>query len=243
MLKYHIKRFTLLLAIIIFFIILKNGKIFDLGIFFRLLQPNIPFNILMMEPDSLEESYKNLLIDNTKLKYLEDENKELRELLDFSQKKNYTLKVANILSRDELNKNILIIDIGKNKNIKEGEAVVISNGIIIGKVIEVNSITSKIRLLTDKKSTLAIKIGEESVSGILTGSLGLGMYLEYIPQEQDIKINNLILTSNLNENIPANLLIGKIEKIEFEKDDIFKKALISPLIDYNTLFLVSIINL
>ena len=69
------------------------------------------------------------------------------------------------------------------------------------------------------------------------------MYLEYIPQEQDIKINNLILTSNLNENIPANLLIGKIEKIEFEKDDIFKKALISPLIDYNTLFLVSIINL
>jgi rod shape-determining protein MreC len=243
MLKYHIKRFTLLLAIIIFFIILKNGKIFDLGIFFRLLQPNIPFNILMMEPDSLEESYKNLLIDNTKLKYLEDENKELRELLDFSQKKNYTLKVANILSRDELNKNILIIDIGKNKNIKEGQAVVISNGIIIGKVIEVNSITSKIRLLTDKKSTLAIKIGEESVSGILTGSLGLGMYLEYIPQEQDIKINNLILTSNLNENIPANLLIGKIEKIEFEKDDIFKKALISPLIDYNTLFLVSIINL
>ncbi len=243
MLKYHIKTFTLLLAIIIFFIILKNGKIFDLGIFFRLLQPNIPFNILMMEPDSLEESYKNLLIDNTKLKYLEDENKELRELLDFSQKKNYTLKIANILSRDELNKNILIVDIGKNKNIKEGQAVVVSNGIIIGKVIEVNSITSKIRLLTDKKSTLAIKIGEESVSGILTGSLGLGMYLEYIPQEQDIKINNLILTSNLNENIPANLLIGKIEKIEFEKDDIFKKALISPLIDYNTLFLVSIINL
>ena len=86
MLKYHIKTFTLLLAIIIFFIILKNGKIFDLGIFFRLLQPNIPFNILMMEPDSLEESYKNLLIDNTKLKYLEDENKELRELLDKYEK-------------------------------------------------------------------------------------------------------------------------------------------------------------
>ena len=88
-----------------------------------------------------------------------------------------------------------------------------------------------------------MKIGEENLSGILTGSLGLGMDLEFIPQEQDIKINDLVITSALNENIPANLLIGQIEKIEFEEEDIFKKAIVSPFLDYQSLYLVAVINL
>tara|TARA_B100001964_G_C14062517_1_gene522064 strand:- start:47 stop:778 length:732 start_codon:yes stop_codon:yes gene_type:complete len=243
MLRQQIKIFTLLSVLTIFLIILKNGQIFDLGIFFRLLQPNLPFNSIISPVDDLEKSYQELLLENIKLKSLESENIELRELLEFGKSINYSLVVANILGRDEINKNILIIDIGKDKNISEGQAVVINKGIIIGKVIEVSSNSSKIRLLTDKESSLAVKIGSQSLSGILTGSLGLGMDLEFIPKEQEIKINDLVITSYLNETIPANLLIGYIEKIEFEKEDIFKKALISPFIDYQTLYLVAVINL
>ena len=38
-----------------------------------------------------------------------EENKELRGILDFSKERNYSLTIANVLSRDEINKNILII--------------------------------------------------------------------------------------------------------------------------------------
>lgn len=243
MLRHNIKIFTLSLVIIIFFIIIRNGQIFDLGKVFRLIQPNIPFNTFIAELDDIEESYKELLVENTELKSLKDENNKLRELLDFSNRKNYNIKLANILSRDEINKNILIIDIGKNNSTEEGQAVIINNGIIIGKVIEVGLSSSKVRLLTDKESNIAVKVGEESVSGILNGSLGLGMSLDYIPKEQNIKINDLVITSHLDEIIPANLIVGSIEKIESEEEEIFKNALVSPFIDYSSLYLVAIITL
>ena len=243
MLREQIKIFTLSVILIVFFIILKNGSIFDLGIIFRLIQPNLPFNSLIALEDDLETSYQELLIENTELNSLAEENKELRELLDFKKRKNYSLTIANILSRDEVNRNILIIDIGRDQNIKEGQAVIVKEGIIIGKIIEVSSNSSQVRLLTDKDSNLAIKIGTENVSGILTGSLGLGMDLAFIPKEQELKINDLVITSYLDDYIPANLLIGRIEKIEFEEEDIFKKALVSPLLDYQSLYLVAVISL
>jgi len=243
MFRQEIKIFTLSLVLLLLLIILKNGQIFDLGVVFRLIQPPLPFNSLIALEDDLESSYQELLVENRELKFLEEENKELRELLDFTKERNYSLIIANVLSRDEINKNILIIDRGQGEKVKEGQAVVIKKGIIIGKVIAVDSHSSQVRLLTDKESSLAVKIGEENLSGILTGSLGLGMDLEFIPQEQDIKINDLVITSALNENIPANLLIGQIEKIEFEEEDIFKKAIVSPFLDYQSLYLVAVINL
>jgi len=243
MLRHNIKIFTLLLVIIIFFIIIRNGQIFDLGRVFRLIQPNIPFNTFIAELDDLEELYKELLVENVELRDLKEENNKLRELLDFSKRKNYNIEVANILGRDEVNKNILIIDIGKDKEIIEGQAVVINNGIIVGKVIEVSLNSSKVRLLTDQESSIAVRVGEESITGILNGSLGLGMNLNYIPQEQDIKINDLVITSHLDEIIPANLIVGNIEKIGSEEEEIFKNALISSFIDYNSLYLVAVITL
>ena len=110
-------------------------------------------------------------------------------------------------------------------------------------MIEVNLYSSKVRLLTDKDSSLAVKVGSETVSGILRGSLGLGMDLEFIPKEQEIKINDLVITSYLDTNIPANLLVGKVEKIDSKEEDIFKKALVSPLLNYQSLYLVAVISL
>ena len=69
------------------------------------------------------------------------------------------------------------------------------------------------------------------------------MNLNYIPQEQDIKINDLVITSHLDEIIPANLIVGNIEKIGSEEEEIFKNALISSFIDYNSLYLVAVITL
>ena len=166
MLRHNIKIFTLLLVIIIFFIIIRNGQIFDLGRVFRLIQPNIPFNTFIAELDDIEELYKELLVENVELRDLKEENNKLRELLDFSKRKNYNIEVANILGRDEVNKNILIIDIGKDKEIIEGQAVVINNGIIVGKVIEVSLNSSKVSgILPCKPTTFPTRESDFTIEG------------------------------------------------------------------------------
>lgn len=244
MLKYNIKVFLLFVFIILFFILLKNGQIFDLGIVFRSwLVPNSSINGLLHEPTDLAEAYKNLLVDNSKLQTLADENEELRGLLDFKNNTGYSLVVANIINRDPINNNLIIINTGKNAGIKEGQAVVVNNGIIVGQIIEVNSDSAKVRLLTDNFSKLGVMVNNTTKTvGLLTGSLGLSMNLEYIPNELDIKKGDLIITSDTDIDIPSGLIVGQVEDIIFSEEDVFKVGSVSPLINYNTLTRLAVIT-
>jgi len=244
MLRLNLKTFLLFLVIIVFFILLKNSNFFDLGIIFRTwLIPQKSINTLFNPPDDLAEKYQELLIENSRLQTLSEENQQLKELLNFKTEKDYNLQVAHILSRDPINHNILIIDVGEYNNIKEGQAVVVNNGVMIGRVIEVGFDSAKVRLLTDKGTKLAVKIGNKQiVSGLLTGSLGSGMDLDYIPQELEIKEKDLVVTSDLDVKIPTGLVIGTIEKVNFSEGELFKQAIVSPLVDYNTLIIVAVIT-
>jgi rod shape-determining protein MreC len=244
MLRQNIKLFLIFITIIALFILFKNGQIFDLGIVFRNSFAPDQFNsTLVNPPDNIEEEYKNLLVENNKLKELEQENNDLRQLLDLKNKNEYKLAVVNILSRDPVNRNILIIDSGREQNITTGQAVVVSEGIVIGKIIEVGIDSSKVRLLTDNFSKLAVKVGNDrSVSGILSGSLGLVMDLSFIPQEQEIKKDDIVVTADIDPKIPAGLVVGQIENVEFSQEEVFKKASVLPLINYEILNILAVIT-
>jgi len=244
MLRQNLKFFLIFITITVLFVLFKNGQIFDLGIIFRnVFSPSQLTSTLVNPPDNIEESYKNLLIENSQLKELQQENNSLHELLDLKNKNEYNLAAVNILSRDPVNRNILIVDGGRDKNIEIGQAVVVSNGIVIGKVIDVSIDSSKVRLLTDNFSKLAVKIANHgSISGILTGSLGLVMDLSFIPQEQEIKKDDLVVTADINPKIPAGLVVGQIENIEFSQEELFKKASVLPLINYETLNTLAVIT-
>ena len=167
----------------------------------------------------------------------------MRQLLDLKNKNEYKLAVVNILSRDPVNRNILIIDSGREQNITTGQAVVVSEGIVIGKIIEVGIDSSKVRLLTDNFSKLAVKVGNDrSVSGILSGSLGLVMDLSFIPQEQEIKKDDIVVTADIDPKIPAGLVVGQIENVEFSQEEVFKKASVLPLINYEILNILAVIT-
>ena len=243
MLQQNLRIFALSLVIILVFILLKNGQIFDLGFIFRkTMVPQRAINSLLKEPDDLSAEYQILLAKQASLQSLYQENQELRQLLDFKAAKKYDLVVANILSRDPVNLNLLIIDVGSNRGIKIGQAVVVNQGIMVGKVIEVSPDSSKVRLLTDGFSKLTVTLDKQSeVIGLLTGSLGLGMNLSYIPQAQEVKKDDLLVTANLDSNIPAGLVVGKVEEIKFSAEELFKQASVAPLLDFNTLSLVAVV--
>ena len=244
MLRQNIKVFILFLVVVVFFILIKNGGIFDLGIVFRSwLAPDKPINSLFNPPNELEQAYKDLLVENNRLKALTEENQQLKKLLELKKEKQFNLVVSNIISRDPVNRNILIIDAGLDQDIEKGQAVVVDNGIIIGKIIDVSTDSAKIRLLTDKFTKLAVNVGNQAqISGLLSGSLGLVMDLSYVPQDQDIRKDDLVVTADLDVDIPAGLVVGRVEAVEFSEGEVFKQATVSPLVDYDTLAIVAVIT-
>lgn len=244
MLRINFKLFALFLLAIFLLILLKNSDIFDFGLLVRkLFIPQETATRLLLPADKLSEDYQKLLSENAQLMTLKNENEQLRKLLDFRTEKKYNLQVAYLISRDPINNNLLLISAGTNQGLSYGQAVVVNNGIMVGKVLSANPDTAVVRLIIDNASKIAVRIGDEqATSGLLSGSLGLGMNLSYIPQSQDIKKNDLVYTSDANPSIPAGLVLGRVGEIDASAEELFKQATVEPMIDLNSLSVLAVIK-
>jgi len=62
-----------------------------------------------------------------------------------------------------------------------------------------------------------------------------------LPKDIKINENDLVVTSGLEENIPAGLIIGRISKVATTPEKYWQEALVEPAVDYQTIRLVTII--
>ena len=103
--------------------------------------------------------------------------------------------------------------------------------------------TSTIRLIEDNQTRIPISIlGQDDTSGLLIGEGGFLLHMEYVPQDRELNIGDAVVTSNLHERIPDNLLIGTIYEIIKEETASFQEALIEPIYQSSTYSNVLIID-
>ncbi|MBN1326071.1 rod shape-determining protein MreC [Candidatus Falkowbacteria bacterium] len=183
-----------------------------------------------------------LTYEISQLKALEQENEKLSRITDYKKDKDFDLITGKVISRDLNRVNTLIINKGEFDGLKPGLPVIVDNGIIIGKLIDVRKNTSTVLLLTDQFSQLAVSlINSNKAIGLAKGEFGLSIKVEFIPQDLDIEENDLIITSGMEQNIPRGLIIGKVNRIISYKNELFKSATISPLADYGEITILSIV--
>lgn len=196
----------------------------------------------------LEAKVNILTVENSKLKVLEEENKLLRSHLHFLTDKNYSYLMASAiysgdLNRTEENRSNIVIDIGKNEGSEIGLAVLNKEGIVVGKVISVSDHLSEVCLVTSRGCKFAAAFqGKEGTTGVAEGDLGLTIKMQFIPQTENIKTGDIIVTSGLEKNIPRGLVIGKVSQVNKENNELWQNAVIDRLFDENDLFIVSIIK-
>lgn len=199
----------------------------------------------------LEEENERLRDENTGLKYqlaelqdAERENMALRQLLDFFEQdvSNYPRVIARVIGRDPENQSVLLLDAGERDGVAENNAVIVEDGVIVAKIYEVFARTSKALLVTDSQSMVAVTIsGGAPTSKLATGERGLSLTLDQIPQQELISRGQLVITSGLEPAIPRGLLVGEIEEIISESNDLFQKAVLRPIVDYKSTLFVAII--
>jgi len=193
---------------------------------------------------ALEQQLQMLLAENVSLHILQDENESLRNQLQFYEKYNYQKKLANVIGKttNSDQRQIITIDAGLSKGIKINQPVVVGNGVIIGKIIKTEDMISYACVITDKNchiaATMAKGIGP---SGLTQGDLGLTVNIDFVPQNEPININDIIITSGLEPEIPKGLLLGEVQDIKNEPNNLFKTAVINPVADLNAISIVSII--
>jgi len=192
------------------------------------------------------------LADQTKLQAdnleLTQENQKLREYMNFfSSRKSQKYLLAkvslqeNFLDAAKYGQD-LIIDKGSKDGLVPDLVVLDSQGLVAGKVVEVKDNTARVCLLTNNACKLAITVlNDNRTIGVSAGDLGLTVKLDFVGQTEKVSVGDIIVTSGLEENIPSGLVLGKVSQISNQENDVWQNISVEPMINFNSLKIVSII--
>jgi rod shape-determining protein MreC len=166
----------------------------------------------------------------------------LSALLDFarSQRENDYV-TANVVYQDPRPfLKFVIIDVGSDQGLLRGMPVVGAEG-LVGRVDAVTASAARVQLITDPLASVSVVIQPSDTTAVLTGSVTSDIRLSMISQEAEVQPGDLILTSGLGGNYPANILIGQVASVRGTATDLFQEAVVQPVIDFNRLDIVLVI--
>ena len=184
---------------------------------------------LQLEITKLKDENLNLKIKLQELQSLKDENLRLRNMAKESTiiaNKQTLVKVISTSAHP--NKKIISIDKGRKEAVFEGQNVLGLKG-LIGQVIEVNYLTSKVLLISDLNHNVPAQITRTGEKLIVSG-MGRDdkLRVSYAPLNMDIKIGDIVATSGIANRFKLNIPIGKISDVIYNQDKNFIEAIVLP---------------
>lgn len=164
---------------------------------------------LKKEEENLLEKYNAEKLAN---EYLISENNRLREIIGEQQLSQGSIIAKVLLDKESPFLNSIIINKGSKDNIELGMAVV-KGEYLIGKVVEVNFLTSRVILITDINSKIASIIEPIGIHVIVSGNGKTQGVIEYLKDENYPKLNDElnIYTSGVAGVFKAGIPIGKLK--------------------------------
>jgi rod shape-determining protein MreC len=148
---------------------------------------------------------------------LEAENTRLRELLNSTGKPGEQVLIAELLSvdQDPFRRRILL-NKGSRDGVFNGQPLLDAHG-VLGQVVETMPFSSQALLVTDPSHAIPVQFNR---SGLRAIALGTGevnrLEIPHIPNNADIQVGDLLVTSGLGQRFPPGYPVGTI--VEFEKD-------------------------
>ena len=160
------------------------------------------------------------------------EVEEWRTLMGYVARTNTKGIPARIIARDTPEESVVTIDRGESDGVRIGSAVVIGDGALFGIVDSVVATSSTVRLTEDPKSAVPGAIlGRQKTIGLITGQEGALLTMEYIPQDTQLTVDDIVVTSGLGGYLSQGIVIGTVTNILAAPSAPFITATISPVHD------------
>lgn len=192
---------------------------------------------VMKENESLKKEIESLKEENTSLLLNNNKLKELQELLGLSdQYSTYNKVAASVISKDSSNWfSSFIIDKGS----EDGIAVdmnVIANGGLIGIVTKVGNNYAVVRSIIDDSSSVSAQFSSTQDTCIVNGDLKLineGILpITNIKKDITIADGDMVVTSNISNKFLPGILIGYVKEISNDSNNLTKSGYITPIADF-----------
>jgi rod shape-determining protein MreC len=163
--------------------------------------------------EKLKQENANLMLELNKLRNQKIENEDLREKLFMKDTSKFQLVTADVISK-HVNKlqGFFTINKGSEDYIEVGMPVIDHKG-LVGIISNVTPNFSLIRTLFNSNLNTAVTIQRINVDGILSWN-GTELVIKNIPTTYDVRVGDIIETSDFSMLFPPNVPVGIISKRE-----------------------------
>jgi rod shape-determining protein MreC len=263
LIKGNKQKFSLLSLILfsIIFLILGsfNSKIINFNktiikeiIYYSSYVVNIPENAIEKSFNKVSDHfnhYNDYLLTKNKLQELKSkdlekkittfENVELKKLIDdyFVEDRQAFAKV--LIDKESPFLRSIVINKGSRNGVKAG-MVVYDDVYLVGKVVEVNFLTSRVLLISDINSKVPITVQPLNIQGIMSGLDEKNGQLQYINKEKFINDKSeklIVITSGVGGIFKSGIPIGEISSTDVSGK---KKLIVNFYRDFSQLKYVKI---
>jgi len=132
------------------------------------------------------------------------------------------------------------IDAGHKQGVRQDMIAIYKNN-IVGRVIHVDQLYSKIALITDKRCKIAVSCVQSKTIGIYEGNNSFTPTFEFVPHYETLLPEDLLLSSGQGLVYPQGFAVGKIKS--FEVKDVAYHVCVDPLIDLKKLEFIYVVSL
>lgn len=160
---------------------------------------------------------------------VEQENRQLRELLASTKELSSKAEVAKVLAI-QLDPALhqLVIDQGTEAGVYEGQPVVDAFG-VMGQVIAAGPSVSTVLLLTDSQSAIPVQDSKNGLRAIAVGDGGDGLRLINVTKTSDISVGDLFVCSGLGQRFPMGYPVGKVVSVKQKPGNTFLQVSLKPV--------------
>ena len=166
------------------------------------------------EYETLKRTIKNTIGIENEIKFYKAENRELKKIIEEESNLIDEILVSKVLidKKSPFLKSI-IINKGFNFGIEKGMAV-LDGFYMIGRITEVNYLSSRALLISDLNSKIPVMIEPSGAKAIMSGTGKNYAILDFLPKNQKLESGNIVYTSGSDGIFSAGIPIGKIKLFE-----------------------------
>lgn len=169
---------------------------------------------LQAEVSSLRDRLREQQLITMRQAALQAENARLRNLNGIQPEVIEKRLVGEVVNVDlsELRQRLLI-NRGGRSGVYKSQPVVTGEG-VLGQVFRTGPFSSEIILITDPEHALPVQVLRSGVRTIADGTGHASLLnLPYVPQNYDVKVGDLLVTSGLGQVFPYGLPVGRVTKV------------------------------
>ncbi|MDR1474266.1 MAG: rod shape-determining protein MreC [Endomicrobium sp.] len=206
-------------------------------------------SMVFLYQENLAYEQKNQELEDKIRNYdiISKEYENLSKLLNLEKIKNTQSVFARIIAREPWEwYQWLIIDKGKNNNLKKELPVLVFNKkkntlCAMGKILEVYKSSSKVVLITNPIYEFPVGIKDKGINCLSEGFNSNLVKITYIPSDADVKPGDEIVVSELSSVFPKDVPVGVIKEVMEESYVDFKTATAEVYFESNVIYDVVIL--